>query len=568
MAKAPIRLQLAIQGGGAKICALIAAMDAIEELEGKDVIKITRIAGTSAGALIGTLFAAKIPMADVKDHFKSIDIDKIFGIPKKKTMLRGIITVPNQMLLLWRQIYMLWLFLRGKPFCKEGHFKEELVTIFKKNGNGATFFHDLKIPTHVTVTDIKNTKLKCYSDTDGIINSLVDSCAIPFFFRSHNSGGDSVILDGGICENLPSDVLLDYEDKDGPIIGISFTKTPGDTPKNLLQFCIALLNTAMDNSMDRAKRKLRSAVHSIDTEITTFDFYDATEFLNKSENSKSEYKNVKNNTEIFFRKIANDIKEDNKKKQFIKGDPWQAADEGDHWARAYTKLMLNVGMMYSIQNPTQEQEYLECTLIVTGGRKEEGENLYSADNVKAIGIYKAKNTIYNRSIYLSHAKHHTELEESHSKVTILKTKKAVKTIPIPIVKKEHGHEHKRKLLICFDPVIKKEDGAFEMEFVDTIKGFLAPLYDNKKRKDELAITTGDDATGTIGIVRIVVYLPNNTAFNDVKMKARTNAKNQGRLMNENELSIFEKKAPPEMKTLGWIGNNILPKERFVVDIIR
>jgi NTE family protein len=55
---APIPIQLALQGGGAKLCALMAAMHAVQELEEEKVLKVTRLAGTSAGSIVASLFAA------------------------------------------------------------------------------------------------------------------------------------------------------------------------------------------------------------------------------------------------------------------------------------------------------------------------------------------------------------------------------------------------------------------------------------------------------------------------------------------------------------------------------
>ena len=64
----PRPIQLALQGGGAKIVHLIAALEAIEKLQNEDrLIHVTRIAGTSAGAIAGGLFAAGVAMSAVKE---------------------------------------------------------------------------------------------------------------------------------------------------------------------------------------------------------------------------------------------------------------------------------------------------------------------------------------------------------------------------------------------------------------------------------------------------------------------------------------------------------------------
>jgi len=54
----PIPIQLAVQGGGAKLCALMAAMEAVQRLEEEGVLRVTRLAGTSAGSIAASLYAA------------------------------------------------------------------------------------------------------------------------------------------------------------------------------------------------------------------------------------------------------------------------------------------------------------------------------------------------------------------------------------------------------------------------------------------------------------------------------------------------------------------------------
>jgi len=41
----PIKIQIAIQGGGAKICALMAAMEAFQDAEKQETIKVTPYRG-------------------------------------------------------------------------------------------------------------------------------------------------------------------------------------------------------------------------------------------------------------------------------------------------------------------------------------------------------------------------------------------------------------------------------------------------------------------------------------------------------------------------------------------
>jgi predicted acylesterase/phospholipase RssA len=69
---APVKIQLAIQGGGAKLVCLLAAMETIQDLQSKKRIIITHISGTSAGSIAGCLLAAEVPISSVKQRLKNI----------------------------------------------------------------------------------------------------------------------------------------------------------------------------------------------------------------------------------------------------------------------------------------------------------------------------------------------------------------------------------------------------------------------------------------------------------------------------------------------------------------
>ena len=56
-------------------------MEVIEKLENDKKIKVTRIAGTSAGAIIGALFAARIPIKDIKHHFENTKLIEEYKKP-------------------------------------------------------------------------------------------------------------------------------------------------------------------------------------------------------------------------------------------------------------------------------------------------------------------------------------------------------------------------------------------------------------------------------------------------------------------------------------------------------
>jgi predicted acylesterase/phospholipase RssA len=60
-------LQIVFQGGGAKLCALMAVCDALREYEEKSYIQIKRVGGSSAGAIAAVMFAST-PTAQLRLH--------------------------------------------------------------------------------------------------------------------------------------------------------------------------------------------------------------------------------------------------------------------------------------------------------------------------------------------------------------------------------------------------------------------------------------------------------------------------------------------------------------------
>ena len=180
-------IQLVLQGGGAKLIALLAAMEAVEELEAAGRIVVTRLCGTSAGAIAACLFAARVPMAKARksfeNHFKG-KIDKLFPIPSNKSFL-----------LKTYQEQTIW---QTGPILK--FFQE----IFQSKT-----LSELGVPAAVVVSDLSNTKPLVLSSWDketqgrSVADALLDSMALPFFFRIWQADGPVHVV--GSSLGRPSD---------------------------------------------------------------------------------------------------------------------------------------------------------------------------------------------------------------------------------------------------------------------------------------------------------------------------------------------------------------------------
>ena len=100
------KIQFAFQGGGAKLASLLAVAEYLQELEKRNEIVITRVAGTSAGAIVAVLLAAEV---DIKKFtiFLENNIDNYLKELNVKSL---------ENLKFYKKINLLFKFLMSKPF--------------------------------------------------------------------------------------------------------------------------------------------------------------------------------------------------------------------------------------------------------------------------------------------------------------------------------------------------------------------------------------------------------------------------------------------------------------------
>ncbi len=260
-----MKVQVALQGGGAKLMALLAAMETVEGFEGK--IRVTRLAGTSAGSIVACLFALGFSMRQIR-----IELQGKFG----QEILAAF--PPAGWFTIARRNR------AGRSLWDMGVLRKWLQKKVETE-KGITRFEDLEkegaMPFEVSSTDLRSGGVKHYAESDNVVEAVLDSCAIPFFFRSWNIGGAGTLhVDGGMCENLPVWKLKagekEMENGDlkwGRAIAFSFEpETPG-LPGDICDFTRALISTSIDNTVYRAKQALGAdSVHEIKTILKTFDF--------------------------------------------------------------------------------------------------------------------------------------------------------------------------------------------------------------------------------------------------------------------------------------------------------
>lgn len=248
-----IDIQVAFQGGGAKLCDLLAAAEALQSLQNE--ARVVRVAGTSAGAIAACLLATGAPIAVLRRDIAT----------KGRLHLPEVARGTSKLSILFN----IW---RGRPIYREPALAAFLEQVFTHENKAYSKFRDLQLPVLITAANIRSSEAVVYSSQGNeemnFINPVLDSCALPFVFRNGVVG--SPMVDGGICENLPAHALKKI-DAAAPVVAVSFKRDAKPAISTVKDYFEALVDTVIDHSVTRGKAFADSVVEMA-TDVSTFDF--------------------------------------------------------------------------------------------------------------------------------------------------------------------------------------------------------------------------------------------------------------------------------------------------------
>lgn len=206
-------LGLALSGGGSKGFAHLGVFQALDELG----IKPDVIAGTSAGALAGVLYADGHAPHEIATFFQGKEFRDFaaFSIPQG------------------------------------GLFKSGKFHSFLKRHLRARNFEDLKLPLRVVATNIEY-GVSTVFDSGPLIPAVVASCSYPVVFTPVEIDGAHYV-DGGVFKNFPVSVIRGECEK---VIGVNVSPLTVQKYKNSLLYVVersfhymSLANTLEDRLM-------------------------------------------------------------------------------------------------------------------------------------------------------------------------------------------------------------------------------------------------------------------------------------------------------------------------------
>lgn len=249
---AQLDADLVLEGGGVKGIALAGAISVLEERG----YRFHKIAGTSAGSIVGALVAAGIRGDRLHEMMRAIDYRKFQDPPLLGRL--GPVGVAAQVLL-------------NKGWCRGDYVRKWLAEVLAEQN--VETFADLRlgdpaadaalreVPSRsyrfVTMaSDVTNGRLvrlpwdyqvrfKVDPDEMAVVDAVRASMAIPYFFtpaRCPDRDGTAWLVDGGMLSNFPVGVFdrTDGVEPRWPTFGIKLSARPGETRLNDVRGVVTL----------------------------------------------------------------------------------------------------------------------------------------------------------------------------------------------------------------------------------------------------------------------------------------------------------------------------------------
>ena len=201
------KVGLALGGGATRGFAHLGAMRAFEEAG----IQFDYVAGTSAGSLAGALYSAGLSYEQMYEIAKDIDAkdiktSKVFFVPSKTTGIQNII----------------------------------------QDAIGNINFSQLKVPFAAVAVDLISGD-EVVITRGNVAKAVAGSCAVPGFFAPVDFE-NMHLSDGGLQNNIPSDVLRLYDCDYVIAIDVNSTRGQGTESTKVLDVLAASLRIMMKSN--------------------------------------------------------------------------------------------------------------------------------------------------------------------------------------------------------------------------------------------------------------------------------------------------------------------------------
>lgn len=229
------KIGLALGGGGARGFAHIPILEVFDELG----VKPFHITGTSIGAIVGALYASGHSAAELVEMVGQL-------IQPKSARFKDILLTKDS----FKLINLIDLHFSFKP---QGLIKGEKLLKYLYEEMGVSTFEELSIPLTIVATDFWE-RCPIIFNSGPLLPAVRASMAIPYIFTPVRADNGHILVDGGLVNNVPHDLLSPKCDLR---IAVDIDGTASNDPDQVPSFTDAVLHTyqVMMGAMAQEKRK-------------------------------------------------------------------------------------------------------------------------------------------------------------------------------------------------------------------------------------------------------------------------------------------------------------------------
>ena len=276
-ANRPIKVGLALSGGGARGFAHVGALKVLEEVG----MPIDYIAGTSMGSIVGGLYAIGYPAAEIEQIITEVNWDDLFS------------DTPPRNLWSYQKKQASSKYILGVGFTRKGFVVPKGFTAGQKISNFLSFltlrvsdrerFDDFPIPYRAVAADI-GTGEEVIMDRGSLADAMRASMAVPGFFPPVSLDGH-LLVDGGIVKNLPVDVVKAMGADVVIAIDVSSPLKHADELGNPLSILNQMIALQMFNATEKQRAQAKLLVITDLEHYSSADFSEAADIIALGETS-------------------------------------------------------------------------------------------------------------------------------------------------------------------------------------------------------------------------------------------------------------------------------------------
>ena len=261
------KIGLALGGGGAKGISHVLMLEALEEMG----LRPACIAGTSIGALVGAMYCAGMPAAEMREAFLEFSL-------KDNETFKHLVT---------RKHIFKWLDFVKPQFRGKGLVRVENLLTYLFDSVHASRFNELEIPLRIVTSDFWNRR-QVLLDKGPLIPAIRASMPLPGLFEPVTIG-KRVLIDGGAVNPVPFDALPADCDL---TIAIDVLGQRSAASRQIPSLSEAVFNTfqIMQKSITREKLRISSPDIYIEPKIANIrvlEFYKANDIFTQAKGAKS-----------------------------------------------------------------------------------------------------------------------------------------------------------------------------------------------------------------------------------------------------------------------------------------